>query len=433
MNGKIQLNAQLCLLLGLAAFWPALAQPQVTALVAGQIIDSYSGEPRQGVAVLVEGERITGLVPVDQVPADAQVVDLSGMTLMPGMIDLHAHPTIAGDDYQWGHLQKSSARKSLEALKSVQEMLQAGWTSVRTAGASDVYYGIVDVKRVIDQGLFIGPRMQVAGHYITITGGGGDINFLAPEHHVIPDGLRADGVEGMRLAVRQEVKYGSDWIKILATGAFMSAADDPRDVHMSQEELDVVMAEAKRLHRPVMAHAHSAEGIKMAVRAGVRSIEHGTFLDAEGVKLMKQHGTYLVPTMYIGDYYLEEYADSQAQAKMVELSRRYRPEMLANVARAIKAGVKVAVGVDFGHYNVDPKVYAREFRMLVEAGMSPMQAIESGTRLGAEVMGWDDRLGTVQEGKLADLIAVEGDPLQDISALERVGFVMLGGRVVRDH
>jgi len=410
---------------------PAAAAAQVTALLADQVIDCYSGKPLRGVAVLVEGERISGLVDASKVPQGARRIALDGMTLMPGMIDLHAHPTIAGDDYQWRHLEKSSARKSLEALKSVQAMLQAGWTSVRTAGASDVYYGIVDVKRVIDEGLFIGPRMQVAGHYITITGGGGDINFLAPEHRVVPDGLRADGVDGMRLAVREEVKYGSDWIKILATGAFMSAADDPRDVHVSQEEMDVVMAEARRLGKPVMAHAHSAEGIKMAVRAGVRSIEHGTFLDAEGVKLMRERGTYLVPTMYIGDYYLEEYADSKAQAKMVELSRRYRAEMLENVRRAVQAGVKVAVGVDFGHYDVNPQLYAREFRMLMDAGMSAMQAIESGTRLGAEVLGWEDRLGTVQEGKLADLIAVQGDPLQDISALERVRFVMLGGSVVR--
>lgn len=410
---------------------PEVGAGQVTALLADQVIDSYSGKPLTGVAVLVEGERISAVVDAGQVPAEAQRIALDGMTLMPGMIDLHAHPTIAGDDYQWRHLEKSSARKSLEALKSVQAMLQAGWTSIRTAGASDVYYGIVDVKRVIEEGLFVGPRMQVAGHYITITGGGGDINFLAPEHRVVPDGLRADGVDGMRLAVREEVKYGSDWIKILATGAFMSAADDPRDVHVSQEEMDVVMAEARRLGKPVMAHAHSAEGIKMAVRAGVRSIEHGTFLDAEGVELMREHGTYLVPTMYIGDYYLEVYADSKAQAKMVELSRRYRAEMLDNVRRAVKRGVKVAVGVDFGHYDVNPELYAREFRMLMDAGMSAMQAIESGTRLGAEVLGWDDRLGTVQEGKLADLIAVQGDPLQDISALERVRFVMLGGRVVR--
>ena len=271
----------------------------------------------------------------------------------------------------------------------------------------------------------------MAGHYITITGGGGDINFIAPEHYLIPDGLRADGVEEMRKAVRREVKYGSDWIKILATGAFMSAADDPRDVHFSPEEMQVVMDEANRLRKPVMAHAHSAEGIKMAVRAGVRSIEHGTFLDAEGVKLMAERGTYLVPTMYIGDYYIEEMADSQAQAKMVALSRKYRAEALANVSAAIKGGVKVAVGVDFGNYTVPAKLYAREFALLIEAGMSPMDAIKAGTSLGAEVLGWDDRLGTLEQGKLADIIAVPGNPLEDISALEHVGFVMLGGKVIR--
>jgi imidazolonepropionase-like amidohydrolase len=403
----------------------------MSALVADRVIDGRSDQALTGVAVLVEGERIVDLVEVDQIPEGATRIQLSGMTLMPGMIDLHAHPTIDGDDYQWQHLQKSSAMKGLEALKSVQLMLDAGWTSVRTAGAADVYYAIVDVKRAINSGMFVGPRMQVAGHYITITGGGGDINFLAPEQHVIPDGLRADGVEEMRAAVRREVKYGGDWIKILATGAFMSAADDPKDVHFSPEELKVVMDEATRLGKPVMAHAHSAEGIKMAVRAGVRSIEHGTFLDAEGVTLMAERGTYLVPTLYIGDYYLTEKADSQAQAKMVALSKKYRPEFLSNVKAAIKGGVKVAVGVDFGHFDVPANLYTREFALLVEAGMTPMQAIQAGTRVGAEVLGWDDRLGTLEKGKLADIIAVPGDPLADMSALERVGFVMLGGQVIR--
>lgn len=410
---------------------PAPVQAGITALVADRVIDGRSAEALEAVAVLVDGERIVDRVPVDRIPAGAERIDLQGMTLMPGMIDLHAHPTIAGDDYQYRHLQKSSARKGLEALRSVQAMLDAGWTTVRTAGAADVYYAIVDVKRAIEEGLYTGPRMQVAGHYITITGGGGDINYLAPEHHVVPDGLQADGVDQMRSAVRKEVKYGGDWIKILATGAFMSAADDPRDVHFSPEELEVVMAESRRLKRPVMAHAHSAEGIKMAVRAGARSIEHGTFLDAEGVKLMAEQGTYLVPTLYIGDYYIEEMADSEAQAKMVALSKKYRAEALANVGAAIAGGVKVGVGVDFGHYDVPPALYAREFALLVEAGMTPMQAIQAGTAVGAEVLGWSDRLGTLEKGKLADIIAVPGNPLDDLSALERVAFVMLGGKVIR--
>ena len=431
MRKTLQMCLVASLVLGSLMTYPVLAGAGVTALVADRVIDGYSEKALTNVAVLVEEDRITDVVALDQVPGDATRVQLTGYTLMPGMVELHAHPTIAGDDYQVEHLKKSSAQKGLEALKSVQEMLDAGWTSIRTAGASDVNYAIVDVKRAINSGLFVGPRMQVAGHYITITGGGGDINFIAPEHHVVPDGLRADGVEEMRKAVRQEVKYGGDWIKILATGAFMSAADDPRDVHFSPEEMQVVMDEANRLRKPVMAHAHSAEGIKMAVRAGVRSIEHGTFLDAEGVKLMAERGTYLVPTMYIGDYYIEEMADSKAQAKMVALSKKYRAEAMANVAAAIKGGVKVAVGVDFGHYEVPANLYAREFALLIEAGMSPMEAIKAGTSLGAEVLGWDDRLGTLEQGKLADIIAVPGNPLEDISALERVQFVMLGGKVIR--
>ena len=209
----------------------------------------------------------------------------------------------------------------------------------------------------------------------------------------------------------------------------MSAGDNPKDVHFSPEELEVAVAEATRLGVPVMAHAHSAEGIKQAVRAGVRSIEHGTFIDAEGVRLMVEHGTYLVPTMYIGDYYINEAPDAEAQQKMVELSKRYREEFFANIGAAIRAGVKVTVGSDFGGY--DPLINAREFASLAEAGMTPMQAIQAGTRVAAELLEWEDRVGTLEAGKLADIIAVSGDPLEDLSELERVIFVMKGGEVVK--
>jgi imidazolonepropionase-like amidohydrolase len=271
--------------------------------------------------------------------------------------------------------------------------------------------------------------MTGAAHYISITGGGGDINFLSPEQHVIADGLVVDGVDAMRKAVREEIKYGSDWIKILVTGAFASAGDNPKDVHFSPEELRVVVEEAARHNVPVMAHAHATEGIKQAVLAGVRSIEHGTFVDAETIALMVERGTYLVPTLYIGDYYIEQGSPSGAQQKLVDLSKKYRAENFRRIGEAIRAGVKVAVGSDFGGF--DATINAREFACLVEAGMTPMQAIQAGTRVGAELLGWDDRIGTVEPGKLADLVAVDGDPLADLSALERVHFVMLGGRVVR--
>ena len=192
----------------------------------------------------------------------------------------------------------------------------------------------------------------------------------------------------------------------------------------------MAMEEANRLSVPVMSHAHSAEGIKKAIRAGARSIEHGTFLDEEGVALLVEHDTFLVPTIYIGDYYIEEMADSVAQKKMVELSIKYRDEFLANIGRAIEAGVKVTVGSDFSCENAH--LNAREFASLVEAGMTPMQSIKAGTSLNAELMGWEDKLGTLEPGKLADIIAVPGDPLADITALERVVFVMKGGEVVKN-
>jgi imidazolonepropionase-like amidohydrolase len=209
----------------------------------------------------------------------------------------------------------------------------------------------------------------------------------------------------------------------------MSARDNPKDVHFSPAELEVAVAEATRLGVPVMAHAHSAEGIKRAVRAGVRSIEHGTFVDQEGVRLMVEHETYLVPTMYIGDFYINERPDSEAQQKMIELSQKYRQEFFQNIRSAIRAGVKIAVGSDFGGYEAE--INAREFGSLVEAGMTPMQAIQAGTRVGGELLGWEDRVGTIEPGKLADIVAVAGDPIEDLSELERVIFVMKGGKVVK--
>ena len=399
------------------------------AIVGGRLIDGLASEASSDAVVLVEGDTIAAVGGREIIPPGTRVIDLGSATLLPGLIDTHVHPLMLGDDYQIDHLRRSSAYKALRGLAAVQRGLEAGWTSLRTVGTADVFYAPVDVKRVIDAGLFQGPRMAVAGHYISITGGGGDINFMSPEQSLIADGLIVDGVDEVRRAIRREIKYGSDWIKLLVTGAFMSAGDNPKNVHFSAEELAVAMEEANRLSVPVMAHAHSAEGIKMAVRAGVRSIEHGTFIDAEGVELMVQNGTFLVPTMYIGDYYIEEMADSEAQKKMVELSAKYRDEFFENIGNAIRAGVKVALGSDFG--GADPVLQTREFGSLIEAGMTPMQAIKAGTSVAAELLQWQDRVGSIAPGRLADIIAVAGDPLADISELERVVFVMKGGEIFK--
>jgi imidazolonepropionase-like amidohydrolase len=415
-------------LLALASAGAAAAD--TLALIADQLIDGRSSRARANPVVLVEGDRIAAVGDRSIIPPDASVIELPGTTLMPGMINVHEHPLMFADDYQNAHLQSSSAYKALMGLAGVQRHLLAGWTAIRVAGDADVAYANQDLRKVIDAGIFIGPRLTGAGHYISITGGGGDVNYLSHEQGVIADGLVADGPEEIRKAVRREVKYGSDWIKLLVTGAFQSVGDDPRNVAFSPEELRAAVEEANRLGVPVAAHAHAAEGIKQAVRAGVRSIEHGTYIDEEAMRLMAKRGTFLVPTVYIGDYYAA--GDRLlAQDKQDDYTLNYRSKFVAAIGRAHEIGVKIAVGADLGGYIVDPSVYAREMAVFVEAGMKPMEAIQAGTRVGAELLQWDDRLGSVEAGKLADLIAVPGDPLEDMSALERVCFVMIGGAVVK--
>ncbi|HET6630031.1 MAG TPA: amidohydrolase family protein [Woeseiaceae bacterium] len=406
------------------------ARAEPIALIADRVIDGVSDEARTNTVVVVDGERIVAVGDRAGIPENAAIIELPGATLMPGMIDAHEHPLMFADDYQNAHLRASSAYKALMGLAALQRQLLAGWTTVRVMGDADVYYANQDIRKTIEAGVFTGPRLTGAAHYISITGGGGDINYLSPEQHVIADGLIADGPEEIRKAVRTEVKYGSDWIKLLVTGAFESVGDNPRNVAFSPEELAAAVEEADRLGVPVAAHAHAARGIKMAVAAGVRSIEHGTYMDEEAIRMMAESGTFLVPTIYVGDYYAE--GDRlRAQDKNDDYIQHYRAKFLAAVGRAHERGVKIAVGIDLGGYAVDPTVFAREFAVLVEAGLTPMEALQAGTRVGAELLGWDDRIGTLEEGKLADIIAVAGNPLADMAALEHVQFVMIGGDVVK--
>ncbi|HEU4403420.1 MAG TPA: amidohydrolase family protein, partial [Candidatus Polarisedimenticolia bacterium] len=380
------------------------AKGKTRGILCGQLIDGRSERPLKKAAILIEEDRIVKVGGPEILPKGIEVIDLGSATVLPGLIDMHSHPLESTDSYQIDHLRWSSAYKALRGLKAVQDDLMSGWTTLRIPGDGDVFYANFDLRRAINEGLFVGPRITGAGHYISATGGGGDINFMSPEQHLIADGLVVDGPEEMRKAVREEIKYGSDWIKLLVTGAFMSVGDNPNNVHFSPEELKVAVEEAARRDVPVMAHAHAAEGIKMAIRAGVRSIEHGTFMDAEAIRLMVERGVYLVPTIYVGEYYVEGGSESPEMQKNVELSRKYHAEFLRRVGEAIKAGVRICVGSDFGAY--PPEINAREFASLVKAGMTPMQAIQAGTRVASEALRWDDRIGTLEAGKLADLVAV---------------------------
>jgi imidazolonepropionase-like amidohydrolase len=424
-NTLLRLGA---LLLTLAC--ASIANAGQTALVAARIIEGNADSARVNSAILVEGDTIQAIVARQDIPAAATIIDLGNATLMAGMIDAHTHPLMSSGDYQGSHLNQSSAYKTLRAAAFLQQLVRAGWTGVRVAGDADVFYGDVDLKRAIEEGAIMGPRMAVASHYLSITGGGGDLNYVSPEQNMIADGLIVDGVDEVRRAVRQEIKYGSDWIKILATGAYLSVGDDPTNVSFSPEEFQAAMDEANRQGIPVMSHAHATAGIKQSILAGVRSIEHGTFLDDEVIKLMANREIWLIPTIYIGDYYAVEGTLLEDERNDYYIEHE-RPVWIEWLRKAHKKGVKIGVGLDLGSQGYEPHVFAREFATLTEIGMTNMEAIQAGTRVNAEMLGWDDRLGTLEAGKLADIIAVDGNPLTDITKLETVNFVMLGGRIIR--
>ena len=429
LRGRCFSRLRLICLLLLIPLAPAL-QAETLALTAARIIVGNQNHPLLDSAVIVEDDKIIRLLRREKIPAGMRIIDLGDATLMPGMIDAHTHPLLSTGDYQTSHLAQSSAYKSLRAAAFFQKLVYAGWTGLRVAGDGDVFYGNTDIRRAIDEGFIMGPRMAVANHYLSITGGGGDLNYLSPEQSVIADGLIVDGVDEIRKAVRTEIKYGSDWIKIMATGAYLTVGDSPKNVSFSPEEFQAAMNEANRQGIPVMAHAHATAGIKQAVLGGARSIEHGTFLDDEVINLMAARDVWLIPTIYIGDYYAIEGGLREDDRNNYYMEHE-RPVWINWLKKAHKKGVKIGVGLDFGAQGYAPEIFVREFTTLVEIGMTPMEAIQAGTRVNAEMLGWDDRLGTLEVGKLADIIAIKGNPLDNIDALKDVSFVMLGGRIIR--
>lgn len=414
----------------IVAFWAInLWGQEVTALICGSLISGNDEPVRSDQVILIKGERIIAIGNTEILEKDYKVIDLSEYTVLPGLIDVHVHPLIYGDDYQTNHIKGSSAYNALRGLKTVQNWLNEGWTTIRIAGDADTQYAHFEIRDAINRGLFDGPRIFGAGHYISITGGGGDINYLSPDQHFIPDGRIVDGVDEMRKTVREEIKYGSDWIKILVSGAFMSAGDNPQNVHFSMEEFKVAMEEAGRRGVPVMAHAHSTEAINMAIELGARSIEHGSFLDDESIALFLKHDAYLVPTLSVGSYMLEVYEESEALAKAITLTKKYKSSTEAMLRKAIEKGVKIGIGSD--NVGFPPYFAAGEFEELVNLGMTPMEAIQAGTKVNAELLMKENEIGTIEVGKLADIIAIGGNPLEDITALKKVNFVMKGGKIVK--
>jgi imidazolonepropionase-like amidohydrolase len=304
--------------------------------------------------------------------------------------------------------------------------LETGFTTVRNVGAPG--FSDVALRDAINFGDVPGPRMLVSGPPLSITGGHGDQNLLEPSFQYTSDGV-ANGVPGVMEKVRENIKYGADLIKFMASGGVLSEGDDPQAEQYSPEEMRAIITEAHRLGRKVATHAHGAQAIKDAVLAGVDSIEHGSYIDEEGIQLMKQHGTYLVPTLYLDDWLLENYPQTGMTENMLAKAREVIPAAQKNIARAFHKGVKVAFGTDAAVY--PHGLNAHEFAAMVKLGLSPLQAIQAGTLNAADLLGWPDRIGTLESGKFADLIAVDGDPLQDVTVLEHVRFVMKGGEVVK--
>ncbi|HEY4681764.1 MAG TPA: amidohydrolase family protein [Candidatus Acidoferrales bacterium] len=397
------------------------------AIKAGKMLDVRSGRMLERQTILIEGDTIQAVGPNVVLPDGATLVDLSQATVLPGLIDAHTHLTYEPGDIGWQALGRSHPYEALVGAKNARLALLAGFTTVRNVGADG--YSDVALRDAVNNGLLPGPRILASGPSLGITGGHCDSNLLALEFRHQSAGV-ANGPWEARAKVRENVKYGADLIKICATGGVMSKGDSVGGQQYTLEEMKAIVEEAHKLERKVAAHAHGAEGIKDAVRAGVDSIDHGSFLDDEGAQLMREHGTYLVPTIFLEEWIKENESKinlpDYARAKF----RIVRPVHELGVARAIRSGVKIAFGTDAAVY--PHGMNAREFAVLVRLGMTPLAAIQTATLNAAGLLGLEDRIGTIEAGKLADLIAVEGNPLEDVRRLENVRFVMKAGAVYKN-
>ena len=412
----------------LAASWAQQTAPTRSVIRAGRLLDLRSGKMLTNQAIVIENDKIVSVGP-DSATADAsaKLIDLSGKTVLPGLIDAHTHITF---DPRFGYdrLAISLPREALIGAKNARVTLLAGFTTIRNVGASE--FADIALRDAINAGDVPGPRIDASGPALSITGGHCDDNLLPYEWHATEVGV-ADGVENVQHKVREIIKYGADVIKVCATGGVLSLGDNPQASQYTQEELRAIIADAHRLGRKVAAHAHGAQGILWATQAGVDSIEHGSYIDDAGIAAMKEHGTYLVPTLYLGDWFLENAPKTGVPPAMLAKAKEVMPAARQNVAHAFASGVKVGFGTDAAVY--PHGLNAREFAVMVKLGLTPLQAIQAATVNDADLLGWSDRVGVIEPNHYADIIAVDGDPLQDVTTLERVKFVMKGGVVYKSE
>jgi imidazolonepropionase-like amidohydrolase len=404
--------------------------PKTTVIHAGHLLDVKTGKMLDNVNVVITGDRIERVVvlgaPSGVHPMSTpDTINLPNATLLPGLIDAHTHLTF-DPNFGYQELGVSIPKEALIGAKNARLTLEAGFTTVRNLGAKG--YADIALRDAVNEGMVPGPRIVASGPALSITGGHCDENLLPYEWHAKSDGA-ADGVEGVQHKTREIIKYGADVIKVCATGGVLSKGDDPRASQYTLEEMKAIVADAHRLGRKVAAHAHGAQGIAWAAEAGVDSIEHGSYIDDNAIKIMKEHGTYLVPTQYLADWMKENAAKIGLPAMYAEKMKTTTAVSRQNVSKAIRAGVKIAFGTDAAVY--PHGLNAHEFEVYVKEGMSPIEAIQTATVNGADLLGWSDRIGTLEAGKFADIIAVEGDPTKDVTLLQHPVLVMKGGVVYK--
>jgi len=424
MRARSVVGALLCVLTGFVH--PASAAEQAIAIRAGHLIDTLAGRMAGAQVILVRAGVIEDVGANVQVPGDARVIDLTAYTVLPGLIDAHTHLTIDQRNQDpLAELEHTAAERAFGSIPNARAVLLAGFTTVRDLGS---YRALVDValRDAINRGDVIGPRMYVAGAYVTIAGGAGAVTGFAADV-TLPWDLHygeANSPSEVRERVRQLAGERVDVIKMFATGAVLTHNSNPGGREATPEELAAGADEAHNFGLKLAVHAHGPEGIKAAIRAGAASIEHGTLMDDEGRALMKQHGTFLVPTLEV-----RECVGTNYPPEFVSKAQQIMTAQLANFRKAVNAGVKIGFGTDIGVCRFGSN--AREFTLMTENGMTAMQAIQAATTADAELLGVAQKLGSITRGKLADIIAVPGDPLQNVRLLEDVRFVMKEGRIYK--